>query len=108
MKKPKAFRILLSCGVLLTPLAATNAAVFNIPNGDVAALKNAIKTANNNKQPDTINLAANGAYLLQSVDNPANGPTGLPPIGDDVAGLDLKINGNGATIRRSPFSGAAE
>lgn len=78
------------------------AATFNIPNGDVAALKSAIVAANSNGQADTINLASGGIYTLSAIDNGVNG---LPVIGNDVAGLDLTINGNGARIQRSSATG---
>ncbi len=93
--------LFLICTLALLGLRATPAATFNIPNGDVAALKNAIAAANSNGQADVINLATGGLYTLTTVDNSTNGPNGLPVILNDVAGLDLTINGNGATIQRS-------
>src|SRR6476659_453498 len=90
-------------GILIT--TAARAAVFNIPDGDVAALKSAMTTANANGEPDVINLAANGDYALTDADNSLNGPNGLPLVKDDTAGLDLTINGNGATIERSTAVG---
>ncbi len=90
-------------GVFIT--AAAHGAVFNIPDGDVAALKNAMNVANTNDEADVINLAANGNYILTAPDNSLNGPNGLPLVDDDVAGLDLTINGNGATIERSTAAG---
>src|SRR4051812_35085172 len=84
---------------------AGNAAVFNIPDGDVAALKTALTLANANGEADTINLAANGNYVLTAPDNSVNGPNGLPLVKNDTAGLDLTINGNGATIQRSAAAG---
>jgi len=98
-------------GLALIAFASTHfaqAAVFNIPNGDVAALKNAITTANGNGQADTINLAANGSYTLTAIDNSASGANGLPVIINNVSGLDLTINGNGATIQRSTAPGTPE
>ncbi len=84
-------------------------AVFNIPNGDVAALIAAINTANTNREADVINLAPNGLYILTSIyytsPNPGTtgweGARGLPKILDDVNDTDIIFNGNGATIRRS-------
>jgi len=87
---------------------ALEAAVFNIPNGDIAALKNALIAANTNGQADTINLAPVSNYTLTAIDNSANGANGLPVIVNDVAGLDLTINGNGATIQRNSASGTPE
>jgi hypothetical protein len=37
-----------------------------------------------------------------------NGPNGLPQLKNDVPGLDLTLNGNGATIRRSTAAGTPE
>ena len=62
--------------VLFSP---AQAAVFNIPAGDVEALIAAINTANGNNEDDTINLAA-GTYTLQVVNNDTDGPNGLPSI----------------------------
>ncbi len=83
-------------------------AIFNIANGDVAALKSAIIAANANGEADTINLAPVGSYTLTAIDNSVNGANGLPVIISDVAGLDLTINGNGATIQRSTAPGTPE
>lgn len=89
-------------GVSLFAIACpAPAAVFNIANGDVAALKSAITTSNSNGQDDTIELAVNGTYTLTARDNALNG---LPQIGPD-AGHYLTINGNGATIQRSSAGG---
>src|SRR5687768_5111735 len=84
---------------------AAHSAVFNIPDGDVDALKNAMNAANANDETDVINLALNGNYILTAPDNSTNGPNGLPLVDNDVAGLDLTINGNGATIERSTAAG---
>ncbi len=59
------------------------AETFIIADGDVAALKAAIASANANGQDDTIDLALNGTYILASVDNFFNGANGLPVIADD-------------------------
>lgn len=72
------------------------AAVFDIADGDVAALISAIQTANGNAEVNTINLAADGDYVLDSVVFGSD-PTGLPRMEGE-----LLINGNGATLRRSP------
>src|SRR3954451_5733007 len=84
---------------------AAHSAVFNIPDGDVAALKNAMSVANANGEADVINLAVNGDYILTDADNSINGPNGLPLVKDDTSGLDLTVNGNGATIERSAAPG---
>lgn len=100
--------LLVSYFVTSALIRPATAAIFNIPDGDVAALKNAITLANTNDQADIINLAANGTYSLTAVDNIINGPNGLPPLKDDVAGPDLTVNGNGATIQRSSNAGTPE
>ena len=93
------------CATSIAPsVAAAQAAVFNIADGDVAGLKGAINTANSNGQDDTINLATNGTYTLTAVDNTDNGANGLPRILEDLAGQtshSLTINGNGATLSRT-------
>ena len=78
---------------------------FNIADGDVAGLMSAINAANTNGCTTTINLAANGHYVLTAVvEHPSeyNAPlaVGLPVIRGQ-----LTINGNGATIQRSTASG---
>ncbi len=77
------------------------AAVFNIANGDVAALKNAIVTSNSNNEGDVISLAVGGSYVLTAVDNSTRGPSGLPVIVNDNNHA-LTFNGNDATITRDP------
>lgn len=85
---------------------------FTIANGDVAALINAIVSANTNTEADVINLASNGSYILTTVNytssNPGTsgnaGQRGLPDLLNNVSGLDLTINGNGATIQRNTAS----
>ena len=84
------------------------AATFNIANGDIAGLKAAMTSANSNGQADIINLAAGGTYTLTAIDNILNGANGLPVIVNDAAGLDLTINGNGATIQRDDGPDAPE
>ncbi|MHB8644304.1 MAG: choice-of-anchor Q domain-containing protein [Thermomicrobiales bacterium] len=72
-------------------------AAVNVGNGDIIGLKMAIQAGG------IVNLAANGLYTLTTVDNAdVTGPNGLPVI---VAGSNLTINGNGATIQRSTIIG---
>src|SRR4051794_3122705 len=80
---------------------ALNAGVFNVADGDIIGLKNAINAVNTNAEDDTIQLAAGGNYTLTAVDNGVNG---LPQLGAD-SGHKLTIIGNGATIRRSTVAG---
>jgi CSLREA domain-containing protein len=93
---------------LFLSTSAVHAAVFEIANGDVAALASAINTANTNSETDTINLTANGTYTLTTVDNSVNGANGLPVIKNDATGLDLTINGRDATIQRNTAVGTLE
>jgi predicted outer membrane repeat protein len=81
--------------VSVASIPASDAAVFNIPPGDVPALIAAINTANGNGADDTINLKG-GVYALTNVDNdvPNLGPNGLPRIDTTIA-----INGRGSVIR---------
>ena len=97
-----------TCACLFIFSQVVHAAVFNIPNGDVTTLKAALVAANGNGQADIINLAAGGTYTLTTIDNSSNGANGLPVIVNDAAGLDLTINGNGATIQRNAEPGAPE
>jgi len=92
--------LIFSMAAALTPTGPVNAAIFNIADGDVAGLITAINTANVNGEPDTINLAAGGTYILNAVDNTNNGPNGLPSINSSIT-----INGNGATIQRNSAGG---
>lgn len=99
---------ILSVYLLLVNNTAT-AATFNIPNGDITSLINAINTANSNNEADIINLATNGLYSLNSIyytsSNPGSsgyeGQRGLPFIAKSLSGLNLTLNGNGATIERA-------
>ena len=73
---------------------------FNIPDGNVTALKNAITTSNSDGKDDIIILATNGTYTLTSLDNiTAEGANGLPAIGPDN-GHSVTIEGQGSTIKR--------
>jgi hypothetical protein len=64
----------------------------------VAELISAINVANQNVDPDSINLAPGVTFTLTIPENETNGPTGLPTI---AAGGELSIFGNGAVIERS-------
>jgi hypothetical protein len=80
-----------------TGLAVTiTGPIFNIADGDVAGLIAAINCANASGGPTTINLAPNGTYVLTSVAEGSEWPSGLPIIRTPIT-----INGNGSTIRRS-------
>ena len=90
--------------VLLLAVRQARGATFTIADGDVTDLKSALAVTSVDGEDDTINLASNGTYTLNAVDNvTANGPNGLPAIEKD--GHTLTINGNGATIARSTTAG---
>ncbi len=82
-------------------------------NDGLCSLKEAIINANNDAAthpdctagsgPDTISLAAGATYILESVDNDADGPNGLPSITSQVI-----IIGNGATIERNSLGSTPE
>jgi hypothetical protein len=82
------------------------AATFNIADGDVAALIDAINMSNANGADDTIELATNGTYTLTTIDN---GDNGLPVIlSDGAPGHTLVIHGNGATLQRDTAGGTPQ
>ena len=92
--------------IVLLYNSASFAATFNINNGDVTALINAINIANANGEADIINLAPNGLYVLTTINNTvsdggAGGSSGLPMVLNNAVGLDITFNGNGATIQRT-------
>ena len=95
------FFLIAAAALLSATAEQAQSADFSIPNGDVAALKNAIITANTNEESDTINLAPGGIYTLTVVDNTIHGATGLPLIINDLPDPDLTIHGNAATLERS-------
>jgi hypothetical protein len=67
---------------------------YEVGNLDTRGLIAAIQAANENPGADVIRLAPGGLYLLQ--DAPRDATSMLPPIRDD-----LRIEGNGAEIRRA-------
>jgi hypothetical protein len=96
---------LIAALVAISLCRQTSAAIFNINDGDVAALITAINTSNTNGEDDTIELATNGTYTLTTVNNTSgNGANGLPVILSDT-GHTLVIHGNGATLQRSAAGG---
>lgn len=106
--------ITLSFVLLLITCLNSQAKTFNIPNGDIKALINAINEVNSNKEADIINLAKNGVYNFNAFFEKLNigkpkkykGNIALPQIkNDDVQWntpntLDLTIEGNGSTFIR--------
>jgi len=98
-------RMLLVCltvvSLTLASLPSTpraSALTITVPDGDVAALIQAINDANSTQGADEIVLAANATYTLTTEDNDSNG---LPIITSEIT-----ITGNGATITRD--AGAPE
>lgn len=77
-------------------------ATFNVANGDVPGLRNAILSANAMAGPDTIILAPGGDYPLDSfyLSSSPGDRTGLPWITSEIV-----IEGQGATIRRADSIG---
>src|SRR5690349_722862 len=105
-KKVAAIGVLLLLGFMLTQVPV-RAATFNIGNGKIGILIAAINTAKSNNESDTINLAPLGRY---SFSRPYTTPfvlEALPAIEDDVDGLDLTINGNGAIIETNVIGGTS-
>jgi len=92
--------LVFSLAAALAPSGTAKATTFFIPDGDVNALIAAINTSNVNGVPDTINLAVNGTYTINTSDSDTDGPNGLPSINSSIT-----INGNGATIQRSSAGG---
>lgn len=72
---------------------------FDIPDGDVSALVDAIAISNINSSADVIRLAQGGTYVVDTIASSLGGGSAFPLIEpDDESGL--QILGNGATIRR--------
>ena len=88
------------------------AATFNVADGDVSGLIQAINAAKSNPGPDTVNLAQGGTYTLTYIAGPDSfhGPTGLPIVQgfSETQRESLTINGNGSTIQRSDAPGIPE
>ena len=87
--------------------AVAQAATFNVPAGNTAALKEALAAANSNGEDDVINLALAATYQISSTDNTTNGATGLPVLTAD-GGHSVTINGNGASLMRAPAGGSSD
>lgn len=90
--------------------SALHSATFNIPDGNVTALINAMNTANTNGESDIINLATNGTYVFTTVNHSmtgqsfgyseTDGPIALPFIQNEaVSGRDIILNLNGSVLR---------
>lgn len=65
--------------------------------GDTASLVSEIAQANASITASTISLGTGCTYMLTAANNNWYGPNGLPAIAKDIT-----IEGNGATIGRSP------
>lgn len=80
--------------LLAAACAPAGAATFTIRNHDSAGLIAAIRAAEATREPDRIELAPGGLYIVRSAD-PGSADLGLPLIRGA-----LTIVGNGAEIRR--------
>jgi hypothetical protein len=93
---------LVHCGLVIVTvvwLASANPAIAaTLSASSVAELIAAIDAANQNAEPDSINLAAGTTFTLTLPNVSTNGPTGLPTIS---ASESLSIFGNGSIIERS-------
>ena len=87
---------LLGLLLLATTPPPARATVYNIADGDVAALLAAIQFVHGNSEV-TVNLASNGTYTFEQQVGGATLST--------IINASLTINGNGATIARSSASG---
>lgn len=96
----KAIGFTVFCLTLFSSAGVSQAATYNVGNGDVAGLIAAINAANSTPAPNTINLASGSTYTLTAVNNGVNG---LPAITNSMT-----INGNGATIQRSGAAGTPD
>src|SRR5882724_763497 len=68
------------------------AVVLTCPSGDVACLIQAINTANENGQENTIELEA-GIYSLTAINNMTDGPNGLPSITSTLTITGAELEG---------------
>lgn len=92
--------------MLLLAVPSAHGATFNIADGDVAALKNAISTSNSNNEDDTIYLASGGTYILSAIDNTTAGANGLPVINKaDGHTLTIISSADRATVERDSAAG---
>ncbi len=93
---------ILGCMAILIGLAmvaVADAAEYDVPPGDTAALIRAIDNANNSRGSDIIRLAP-GRYEVTAIHNTTHGKNGLPVIASEIT-----IEGDGSTntvIIRSP------
>src|SRR5258708_11807886 len=98
-KRRTAFAWLIGTASLFLCLQRAHSATFNIADGDVAGLTNAIWTAVLGSDPtNTINLAPSGTYTMTTGDQFGRG------IRIFLYNF-LTLNGNGATIARSTANG---
>jgi len=90
--------------MVVVPVAAYASTQVDIGNGDVAGLQAALSAAPAGVT-EIINLATDGSYTLNNVDNATYGPTGLPLI---ATGAVVIIRGHGSTIERSNAFGTPD
>ena len=76
----------------LTLVSSVQAAVFTCPSGDSACLIDAINTANENGEENTIQLEA-GVYSLTAIDNMTDEANGLPSITSSLTIVGAELLG---------------
>lgn len=76
-------------------VSGANAGTYAIPDGDVAALVNAMNSANTAPGPDTIELAVDGRYVFTKDLVPGGILVATPEVRSEIV-----INGNGSTLQR--------
>ncbi len=105
IRETRRFLFQLLAIVFFGVVSSGSAATFDIADGDVAGLIDAIDQCNHNSQDNTINLASNSAYVLTvaTESDLAVGASGLVIHGGYHDGhvYDLTINGNNSSITRS-------
>ncbi|QTA80512.1 pectin lyase fold-containing [Desulfonema limicola] len=102
MKHLNKFKIMAAFIFVFISCSWAKAEIFEIADNDVPGLIQAIVSANNNAESDTIILADNGSYIFTNIDNDTRGPNALPVIvNSNEAGPDLEIIGKGASLIRS-------
>lgn len=101
LRRQRPWLLLISILLMYTPTQPLRAAEFN-PTCDLASITATFALATSNGLSDVINLPPNCIYTFSAPNNAFDGANALPSILNDANGLDLLINGNGATLRRDP------
>jgi hypothetical protein len=94
---------LVLAGLVVMPVQPARSVTIDVP-CNVAALINAIVTANTDPGSHTLELAPNCTYTVQTINNNGyHGNNGLPQITSEMT-----INGSGAIIERSLAGGTPD